>query len=242
MQKLLLVDDEETQKNVKEHLKVSPTLLSLFQSRFSLGHSQRSQRERIGLFVESTDEKDVRQIVEMIYERLIVSPDKEGLVLLSYSPEKFYMTQQAIEWLKKQHEGEFILTSDERNEIEEILMKKKKVPKLSIEAHRIVTEAEIGKQFDSLRILIDWGNNPDEFIQTTAISTGIPQLYRRPIKRIKDYQNGLVCKTIKELNNGLNYYIGNLKHWNESVVYNVQLMNKYSTVELLKKWQTVLEK
>ena len=82
----------------------------------------------------------------------------------------------------------------------------------------------------------------DEFLQISAISTGIPQIYRQPNSQIKNYQNGLICPQISDINKGLNYYLSNLKYWNEALIYNVQLMNQLSAAELQKKWEKVLTK
>ncbi len=161
---------------------------------------------------------------------------------MSYSTEKLQQSQQALENLKENHQGEFVLASEEQNEVEEILTKQIDIPKLTIDTKRISTPAEAGRQLDSLRILIDWGNGLDEFLQISAISTGIPQIYRQPNSQIKNYQNGLICPQLSDINKGLDYYLGNLKHWNEALIYNVQLMNQLSATELQKKWKKVLTK
>ena len=88
--------------------------------------------------------------------------------------------------IKENHQGEFILASEAPDEVEEILTEQTSIPKLDIDAQRITTPAEIGRQFDSLRIVIDWGPTVDEFLQITAISTGIPQLCRQSNRQVKD--------------------------------------------------------
>lgn len=238
----LIADNSDTQNTITTQTGLNASIIPLFQSRLDLGHSQRLSQERIGLFIESMTEDEIIQAVELIYQRLLQAPAAEALTILSYSTEKFQIAQKCISKLKEDHKGEFILASEESSEVEEILTNQTNIPKLTIDSQRIVTPAEIGRQFDSLRILIDWGRVVDEFLQITAISTGIPQLCRQTTKRVQDYQNGLVCSQITDLNQGLDYYLNNLKHWNQSLVYNVQLMNRYSAAELLNKWQAVLAK
>lgn len=238
----LLADSEATQAVIKKQTGLDAPVIPLFQSRFSLGHSQRLSQERIGLFIETMTDEEVYQAVELIYQRLVKKPAAEALTILTYSIEKLQLAQKCINELKEKHHGEFILASEAPDEVEEILTKQTEIPKLDIDAQRITTPAEIGQQFDSLRIIINWGTPLDEFIQITAISTGIPQLCQQPNRRVKDYENGIICPTIADLNQGLNYFIGNLKHWNQSLVYDVQLMNQYSAAELMAKWQPLLEK
>lgn len=237
----LLADNEETHATIKEQTGIDAPIIPLFQSRFSLGHSQRLSQERIGLFIEHMTDDEAHQAVELIYQRLLQDPAAEALTILCYSIEKMQLAQNCISQLKSQHEGEFVLASEAQDEVEEILIEDTKTPKLDIDAHRITTPAEIGRQFDTLRILIDWGPTVDEFLQITAISTGIPQLCRQTNQRVVDCQNGLVCPTIADLNQGLDYYLGNLKHWNQSLVYDVQLMNRYSAAELEDKWQQLFK-
>lgn len=238
----LVADNNETKNNIKKQSNIDATIIPLFQSRFNLGHSQRSDQEQIGLFIESMTKDEVDKVLELLYQRLLKSPDAIALTLMSYSTEKLQQSQQALENLKENHQGEFILASEEQNEVEEILTKQMDIPKLTIDTKRISTPAEAGRQLDSLRILIDWGNQLDEFLQISAISTGIPQIYRQPNRQIKNYQNGLICPQLSDINKGLNYYLGNLKHWNEALIYNVQLMNQLSAAELQKKWEKVLTK
>ncbi|MBB1070210.1 accessory Sec system protein Asp1 [Limosilactobacillus sp. RRLNB_1_1] len=238
----LLADNEETHAVIKQQTGIDAPIIPLFQSRFNLGHSQRLSQERIGLFIENMTDEEVHQVVELIYQRLVKKPAAEALTILTYSVEKMQLAQKCINQLKDKHQGEFILASEAPDEVEEILTKQTEIPKLAIDAQRITTPAEIGRQFDSLRIIIDWGTTLDEFLQITAISTGIPQLCRQPNRRVKDYKNGIICSTIPDINHGLDYFIGNLKHWNQSLVYDVQLMNQYSAAELMTKWQPLLKK
>lgn len=237
---ILVAENNETKNNIKKQADLDATVIPLFQSRFNLGHSQRSSQERIGLFVESMTKDEIDKVLKLLYQRLLKSPDTTALTLLSYSTEKLQQAQQALEKLKKTHQGEFVLASKEQNEVENILTKQTDIPKLMINVQRISRAAEAGRQLDSLRILIDWGDKLDEFLQVSAISTGIPQLYRQANDQIKNYQNGLICPQITDINKGLDYYLGNLKHWNEALIYNIQLMNQLSAGELQKKWEEVL--
>lgn len=239
---ILVADNNETKNNIKNQTNIDATIIPLFQSRFNLGHSQRSDQERIGLFIESMAKDEIDKVLELLYQRLLKNPKTTALTVMSYSTEKFQQAQQALENLKKTHQGEFILASEEQNEVEELLTKQIDIPKLTIDTKRISTPAEAGRQLDSLRILIDCGNQLDEFLQISAISTGIPQLYRQANDQVKDYQNGLICPKISDINKGLDYYLGNLKHWNEALIYNIQLMNQLSAAELQKKWGKVLTK
>ncbi|WP_231120244.1 accessory Sec system protein Asp1 [Limosilactobacillus reuteri] len=238
----LVADNNETKNNIKKQTNIDATIIPLFQSRFNLGHSQRSDQEQIGLFIESMTKDEVDKVLELLYQRLLKNPKTTTLTLMSYSTEKLQQSQQALENLKENHQGEFVLASEEQNEVEEILTRQIDIPKLTIDTKRISTPAEAGRQLDSLRILIDWGNGLDEFLQISAISTGIPQIYRQPNSQIKNYQNGLICPQLSDINKGLDYYLGNLKHWNEALIYNVQLMNQLSATELQKKWKKVLTK
>ncbi|MCC4347102.1 accessory Sec system protein Asp1 [Limosilactobacillus reuteri] len=238
----LLADNDETHELIKKQTGLNVPIIPLFQSRFNLGHSQRLSQERIGLFIENMTDEEVQQAVELIYQRLVKKPAVEALTILTYSIEKMQLAQNCINQLKEKHQGEFILASEAPDEVEEILTEQTSIPKLDIDAQRITTPAEIGRQFDSLRIVIDWGPTVDEFLQITAISTGIPQLCRQSNRQVKDYQNGIICPTISDINQGLDYFLGNLKHWNQSLVYDVQLMNQYSAAELMTKWQTLFKK
>lgn len=114
------------------------------------------------------------------------------------------------------------------------------IPKLDIKVQRLTSTSSILNLLDKTRLLINWGQ-PDDFLQFALISVGVPQLSQMGSPLLADHRNGIICHSINEIKSGLHYYLDNLKHWNQSLAYCVNYLNRYSEDQLLQRWQQLLE-
>lgn len=240
-QQVIVNNDQEGQRlKGKIPDNVAINTIPLFQSQFKLGHSQRLSQQRIGIFAEHLSAKELNEMLEMVYPRLLKDPDDTGLYLFSYTQEKDGMVHQVFQQFREHHKGEFILSRDEidpgENQLEEFLP-----PLLTIKLQRLISNEDVLTSLDKIRLLINW-NQADEFLSIAAVSVGIPMLQNFQTAELQDHQNGLICHDLAELKAGISYYLDVLKHWNESLVYNVQILNRYSEENLLAKWEQILGK
>lgn len=95
------------------------------------------------------------------------------------------------------------------------------------------------KALDTARLLIDWGDHPDDLLQMVAVSLGIPSLQRVQTPEIHDKKNGWICQDLIDLRNGLSYYLDDINHWNISLANDVQILNQYSVDQLSQMWTAV---
>lgn len=233
----MVVDSASTEKQIRGSVdnKVKITKIPLFQSQFKLGHSQRIHQQRVGVFAENMNADNLRQIIETEYPRLLKNPEDEALYLFAYSQNKFGMIQQVLNDFRAAHRGEFILSPNEVDPGENKLEDAKIPPLLIIKEQRLTSSQDVLTALDQIRLLINWGS-PDQFMTTAAISVGIPQLQNFISEGVEDYHNGIICQNFADLKKGLSYYLDSLKHWNESLVYSVQMLNRYSEENLLELW------
>lgn len=237
----IIVDSEDTAKLVRQAKdNVEIAVIPLFESQFKLGHSQRIHQQRIGIFVENMSEDDLKQIVATIYPRLLKNPDDEAMYLFAYSQDKFWMIQRVIDAWHKEHKGEFILSPDEIDPGENKIDEEEIPPLLTVKQQRFTSNQEVLTALDKIRVLISWGGS-DPFMTMAAISVGIPLLQNFASDGVEDHHNGIICKNSAELKAGLSYYLDGLKHWNESLVYSVQMLNRYSEENLLALWDQVIK-
>lgn len=220
----------------------SVTVMPTFPVQVSLGHSQRMRRQIIGLFAEHFNYQELKDVVELIFKRLLKYPDDEGLQIVTYSIAQDGLVTKVMNEVKKEHADEF-LTEEQAKQLAENplaeLTEDNKKPVLYLRQRRVTSIAETFALFDKLRVLINWGVS-DDLIQSTAISVGIPQLQNFKAATLIDGHNGRIFQTLKQLNEDLSFYLGNLKNWNQALVYDVQLLNKYSGANLIKRWRKVL--
>ena len=184
-------------------------------------------------------DQELMAVLGKLYPRLMKDPSATALYLFSYSNDQAGMISRVFAQFRKKHDGEFILSVNEidpgENQLEDELP-----PLLKIKQQRLVSNADVLIALDKIRLLIMWGQ-PDEFMLMAAVSVGIPILQNVASSELEDHHNGLLCHNWTELAAGVSYYLDNLKNWNMSLVYNVQLLNKYSEANLLKRWQDYLE-
>lgn len=238
----VIVDSTETANQVKavQSGQGEPTIIPLFESQFKLGHSQRIHQQRIGIFAENMNKEELRQIVDVIYPRLLKAPDDEAMYLFAYSQEKIWMIQGVIDEWHCDHHGEFILSPDEIDPGENKIDEEEVPPLLTVKEQRLISNRDVLTALDKIRVLIGW-EKPDPFMTMAAISVGIPLLQNFSADGVEDHHNGLICENMADLKNGLEYYLEGLKHWNESLVYNVQMLNRYSEENLLALWDQVVK-
>lgn len=155
--------------------------------------------------------------------------------------EKANLVNQIIDELKKRYKGKAVIGKKENNENYEVegLDKDKQLPIIDLKGLRLTNISELLKNLDKTRVLIGWGK-ADELIQIAGISIGIPQIQNFISSMVSAGKNGFICKDADELIQGLDEYLSNLTTWNNAVVYNVDMMNKYSEENIMKRWQKLL--
>lgn len=237
---IILADTQKRATELQEQFSIcSVKVLPLFQSQFQLGHSQRIAQQRVALFAENMSAKDLRAVMDVIYPRLLKRPKDEALYLYTYSPEQAGMVHQTFMDFRKDHEGEFIHSLDEVDPGENKLDEDEIPPLLTIEEQRLTSSMDVLTALDKIRLLIEWGA-PDQFMTMAAVSVGIPLLQNFKTEEVEDHHNGIICRGMTDLQQGIAYYLDNLKHWNQSLVYNVKMLNRYSEENLLAIWQQIL--
>ncbi|MBD5091117.1 MAG: accessory Sec system protein Asp1 [Lactobacillus sp.] len=216
-------------------------VIPLFQSQFKLGHSQRLSQQRIAIFAENMSHDELAEMLEQLYPRLIANPLDEAVHIFAYSIEKSSMANQVIRELHQKHSGEFILSMNEIDPGENQIEKEDIPPLLSIKVKRLTSTAEVLRALDKIRTLIIWNKN-DQFMEIAGISVGIPIIQNFESIEVMDHKNGIVCDEISNISEFVSYYLDSLKHWNESLVHNVKVMNHYSEDNIFAKWQAILER
>lgn len=205
----------------------------------NLGHSQRLKRQITAVFAENTSYEDLKKILAVVYQRMIKNPDGEGVCFLTYSNAQDNVVRRVLDELQTEHGNEFTTKKEATEQGDNQLEESQHLPILYIKQKRISSINDAYKALDKIRILINWGHS-DDFIQTTAISVGIPQLQNFTSSTLMDRKNGWVCHSMADLKAGLSNYLDNLKTWNQALVYDVKLLNRYSTNNLMTKWKQIL--
>lgn len=101
-------------------------------------------------------------------------------------------------------------------------------------------ELSVNRTLQENRLLIDLGDQPDPFLQISAMSLGIPQITLVKTEYIEDGRNGRILSDISELPETLEDYLGNLAHWNSAMIASYEMGNAFSTVQVKKDWEEII--
>lgn len=241
----LVADSQRTSGIISNRLGMDsrPTVVPIFQSQFKLGHSQRLTEQRVAIFNENISTDDLDHLLDIEYERMIKGPDAEAVDIMMYSPNKEQEANNAVQNLKQKHPGEFILKSEKDDQADDPGfddLVNKYIPVLDITVIRLTSNSDVLKALDKTRIIIDLGEEADDFMEIASVSVGIPQLRKNSTELLADGKNGMICRDWTALQKGLDYYLGSLNHWNQSLANNVEYLNQYSEDNLKSQWQKVL--
>ena len=223
------------------HLEKLPSVIPIFPTEFQLGHSQQTFAQQVAIFSENTEFNVLKKMVELEYQRLVKNPEGESLRIITYTPQREQEANIVLNQLKEKHKGEFLIKEElPKNENDKDLAKQK-LPVLDIAIKRMASMSDVLTNLDKTRLLVDLGEENDEFLQIAAISVGVPQLRKHASELLVNGKNGLICTSMEELSKGLEYYLSSLKNWNTALIENVKFLNQYSEDNLLKLWQEVFD-
>jgi accessory secretory protein Asp1 len=143
---------------------------------------------------------------------------------------------EAKEFLDEQTGENELMTLDTEIQKNLLLIKNESIIKEKIEIIINNSEDNIVQTLKSIRLIIDLSEIPDLFTQISGISSGIPQINMRNSSYIENKKNGIIISKIADLKPALDHYLIGLKNWNQSLVYSVQQIEKYSDWRLIEKW------
>ena len=73
------------------------------------------------------------------------------------------------------------------------------------------------------------------------MSTGIPQIVKQESNYVYHKKNGFCLDHGYSVAEGLYFYLEDLDHWNDSLVYSYHLMQEYSGKKIMKKWREIID-
>lgn len=244
---LLVSDSKSTYQELEDFLQgldlgITHVSLPIFDSRLRLGSSQTMKRLNIYFFIDTISKEELMRYLFIILRVMEENPNIY-LRLVSYRPNSnMDELKKAIYYIIKEHFNEDAFIELENldkgeNAVDEQL--EEAMPR--IETYIMRTETEIIKNLDSVRLILDLGQEPDLFNQIAGISAGIPQINSVETDFVDHNKNGKIITTDEELEKALHFYFDGLANWNQSLVYSVQKMADYTSGRLLARWKKILE-
>jgi accessory secretory protein Asp1 len=105
---------------------------------------------------------------------------------------------------------------------------------------RCVDELHVSRTMREQRVVVDLSEVPDQFLQISAMSMGVPQIAMHPTEYVADGRNGKILSELEDLPAVVDYYLESIEHFNEAQIASYDLGERFSSSELVKAWKEVI--
>lgn len=107
--------------------------------------------------------------------------------------------------------------------------------------HLQVSKREVQEEtMHQARVYLDTETIPDLRLMILAISNGVPLVVRQASTLVHDHQNGIVIQELTEVLSACQFFLQKLRHWNNSLIVNSQLIDEFSAERLIQRWKEVM--
>ena len=103
-----------------------------------------------------------------------------------------------------------------------------------------VDELHVNRTLREQRVVVDLSDAPDQFLQISAMSLGIPQITTRETEYVADGKNGKVIADAVALVPAVDFYLGSVEHFNEAQIASYDLGGQFTSDKLVKAWKEVI--
>ncbi|MEX0381179.1 accessory Sec system protein Asp1 [Leuconostoc sp. MS02] len=185
--------------------------------------------KRRSLLITATNPNKVHPVINQMFDiiRSFYQVDENSFI---YQAALKKITDESENRLANSEMGDLEDTSEWENATDAILAMQR------VETKIIYSEHNIALDLKNTRLVLDLNQKPNMFLQISALSAGVPQINLKQSAYVVDKKNGLVIGNIGHLKEALHYYLDVLLHWNESLVYNVSQIEKYSGEKTVQRW------
>lgn len=187
----------------------------------------------IGIFIDGISDKELIKIIQVL-QPILLESGKYKLSLLTRKGS--HSRTEELRQIVSDVNDKFLEKEDLEDLLEEAIE-----DLVVIKFEYIPYEVDLLKLISKIRIIVDLSSEPDLYIQIASISSGIPQINKVKNEYVADGMNGLIINDINQLPNAILDYLQSLKQWNASLSYSYKLIEKYSSLNIIKTIDYFLE-
>lgn len=214
-----------------------------YDSRVDAGTSLKIHVQKILVAIDGIEGEIFDTLIRLLGEYLLKNDDARIHLFTrraEYDRKKKVLELVRRELARNGMEEGWAAEGDDGKVSENNLEPKESVP-IKFVAEQCVDELAVSKCMREQRLFVDLREIPEQYLQITAISMGIPQIVRTRTEFVEQGKNGMILKEIYTLPSALHYYLNGLKNWNRARVYSYELVKEYTTEKLLEKWKGVMD-
>lgn len=200
--------------------------ISPFDTRLRLGTSQRIRELKIFFPVDGFTGPIFEQALQQVFQYMEENPNVRLLLAMRTAPNSDALA-------KKQEEIGKILEAGPQKET--LVFGKR------IQMQPFLSETDLIRILSDVRLILDVRDQPDLYLQIAGISAGIPQINYRYTRYVDHKKDGYIIQNISYVHEALVYYLSQLNHWNEALMYCVEKAENYTSGALVTQWKERLD-
>lgn len=213
--------------------------ISPFDTRLSLGKSQRIRELKIFMPVDGLEGFLLETAMTQVFSYM--EKNRRVVLQVATQTEQEERKQELIWELERILEkngftGLGICLGKEAEDAAKVEEKKNRVEIVSYQ-----TEHDLIQKLYDVRLILDVRDQPDLYLQIAGISAGIPQVNYRFTRYVQHQKDGYIIQNIHYITGALEYYLSELVHWNEALVYCVKEIEKYTGGSLVQQWKLAVK-
>lgn len=240
---LAVTDREKEAKILREEAETGIPIrdISPFDTRLSLGRSQRSWDLKIYLPVDGLEEPYLSRALEQIFRYMQSHPQTVLMVGTERAGGGLDALRQRLsEQLLSLRLEELGIEKNRAQDAEDQEPGEEKKAQPRVRFVTVRSESDLIQVLEDIRLIVDVRDQPDLYLQISGISAGIPQVNYRFTRYVEHKKDGYIIPNIDHVEEALDYYLTGLSHWNEALVYCVRKAQEYTGGSLVSVWKKML--
>lgn len=244
---LLVVDRLSEQQRLaqllpefKDKIKFMPP----YDTTLRLGHSQRYKNLKLYLNIDSLNDANLRHAITQIV-KLMLQNQLVTLTLGSINSEMQIASRlddlvKAI--LKEQNvpKDRIIYRMSEQVADKNEFDLNDKPTAQAIDVVALKTRQDLFNTLDSMRVVLDLGKRPANYLALAALSAAVPQINTVQTAYVVANQNGTIIADISELKQAVLPYVTNLSYWNKAMMAAVNQISRYAGENIVADWKELV--
>ena len=185
----------------------------------------------IGFWIDNLSRDVVEPVIDQLYSYIKNKENYRVTILMKD------ITSKTPKWLSDIVKEKNELYNEEQRtlseEMADVLEEEMEFIKI-IKIESVLFEEDLIRAMSQLRVVIDLGDEPDLYLQISAISAGVPQINMIETDYVTSNVNGLIIPSSSNMIQALDYFLLSLKNWNYSYASSIKLVDEFSSTKIIR--------
>ncbi|MGO5313624.1 accessory Sec system protein Asp1 [Bilifractor sp. LCP21S3_A7] len=240
----IVADKNVTARRIQEQtgLRKPVRVITPYDSREESGNSLHLPVQNILLAVDQINDEDFNTLVVLLANYILTRNHRARVCMFTRSSaynRKSRLMHKARKALRAARMNPELAREDDK--VSESRLDFQEQAACVFSVAQCVDEMTVSQKLREQRIVVDLQPVPDQFLQISAMSMGIPQIAGQETDYFADGKNGILVRKLSDLPDALDYYLGSIAHVNQAQIASYELGSRFSTEQLVQSWKEILE-